>query len=378
MGKVRGIVLEVQSRHLIILARGGNYLRVQHPGGSIRSGDEITCSHSSTLLWAKLVAAAASLAVAAVILIFLAPILLPYNALIGDEITAEGYLVVDINPSFELVFDENLNVISFHPLNENAALLLNEAERGEQLYTTLNRLLERSVLLGFLKPGGVDNLVIISVVQPDQVYVSPDNLADLVEDKLNQLSIACSVGIFEAEEQMRKDALLDDVSLNRHIIKEVLSLRGYDDPSWDFIPISELLYELEDTSHFSQFRNIILPELPSGTISEDEDRPVIFESEGESKDKPDIKPGYDQKETGTQPPVETPVQKESPSQVPPALTDVPGSSDLLPQIPLGPPDDLPKPIPVKPVDPPRPPAVNPQDPPKPAGPQAPPGSLPGN
>jgi hypothetical protein len=380
MEEVRGIVLEVQSRHLIILTRGGNYLRVPHPGGRIRNGDEITSSYPSTLLWPKLVTAASSLAVAAVILIFLMPILLPYNSLIGDEIAAEGYLVIDINPSFELVFDENLIVTSFHPLNENAVLLLNEVERGKHLYITLNRLLERSVLLGFLEPGRVDNLVILSIVQPDQFYVSPDNLADLVEDKLNQLNITCSVGIFEAEEQMRKDALLNEVSLNRQIIKEVLSRRGYDDPSWDFIPISELLYELEDTSHFSQFRNITLPELPSGAFSEEENRPVIFEPgpEIKSEDKTGFQPGHEQKKTGTQPPVEPPGQTESPSPVPSGLIDVPGASDLAPHIPPGPPDVLPQPSPSKTVDPPGSPVVAPQAPPKPAVPKGPPGSIPGN
>jgi hypothetical protein len=202
MRKAQGIVLEISKKHIILLTPEGDYRKVPHPGGDIRRGEELNLSLPPAR--PKAVGALALLAAAALILIAIIPAGIPLTTdLPVDGSPEPGYLVLDINPGLELTFNEDHEVTAFYPLNDDAVLLLEGVDVGGGLFSTLDLLLERSAELGFLDPDDSDNLVLITLVQTGEADISLELLADNVEQKLSQIGIAGSVGLFEAKGMQR-------------------------------------------------------------------------------------------------------------------------------------------------------------------------------
>jgi len=264
MTKVRGLVLEVKSKHLILLTPDGDYQKVPHPGGVIKRGDEITC-RSSVKIWPKTFAAAALVAAAALILITILPLGIQDGGFVGNGDSADpvyGYLIFDINPSFELVYNQDMEVTAMQPLNEDAALLLQGLELNGQLYDTLEWVLERSVSMGYLDSNQEQNFIFISLIQPGEIEVVPGLLADFIEENLSNLGISGSVGIFETDEQTHEQAAAAGISVNRYLLLEALGEHHGEEISLDDQNLGELIRGLEGKEIASLVISTFRPELP--------------------------------------------------------------------------------------------------------------------
>ncbi len=264
MKKVRGIVLEVNSKHLILMTPDGDYQKVPHPGGNVKRGDEVSC-RSSERIWPKTFTAAAFIAVAALVLITVFPLGIPDSGLMGTDDSVDpvyGYLVFDINPSFELAYDENMEVTAIQMLNDDAALLLEGLEANGQLYDTLEWVLERSVAMGYLDLEVEENLIFITLVQSGQVEVPPGPLAAFIEDNLSRLGITGSVGIFETDGQTHEQAAAAGMSVNRYLLLEALGEHYGEEISLDEQNLGELIRGLEGKEIASLVISTFRPELP--------------------------------------------------------------------------------------------------------------------
>lgn len=269
----QGIVLEVNKKHILLLAPGGEYIKIPHPGGRIRPGEEISFS-SPAPAWPKLIAAAACIAVAALLLITIIPGEAPVTILPDKSYSTLGFLALDINPSLEIAFDESFLVIALEPLNSDAALLIEGIEEGASLFEVVEMLLEHSITLGFLDPDRDSDLILITLVQIEEMPVSPQALADLIEEKLAYHNIYGEVGIFEASAQNRNEAQEAGYSLNRFMLLEALKPEEREISTIADRPPVELLSELRDRLLFSEFRSILMPELPPQVPIETDEKPV--------------------------------------------------------------------------------------------------------
>lgn len=315
----RGIVLEVNKNHIILLTPAGDCLKVRHPGGNIRRGAEIGYS-TSTPTWPKVVATAACLTAAALILIAIIPAAFPLTDMFDRDSSVQGYLVLDINPSLELSFNAELEVTAFHPLNEDAVLLLEGLEVGTYLFDIVGLLLERSVELNFLNPDE-RNLILIALVQIEKTNISPQLLADLIEKKLSTYGISGDVGIFETSSTDRNEALETGISLNRHLLLEALHGQDKEKVIGDDLPAADLLSGLKNRLPFSEFRTTVVPELPTQVPFASDDLPGP--------------PGL---------PVDLPAlpeQAENRKEKKPVLPELPVPVPFVPVDKPGPPDSLP-------------------------------------
>ncbi len=325
----QGIVLEVYKKHVIVMTPDGDCHKVAHPGGHIKRGEEISLP-SKAPVWTKTAVSAACLAVAALILIAILPTAGLFTVvsdgedvsiILGSEDPVQGYLALDINPSLELSFNEDLEVMGLHPFNGDAVLLLEGIEKGACVYETLELLVVRSVDLGYLEPTTEENLVLVSLVPIESTEISAQILADLIEEKLAYYEIPGTVGISRASEQDHSKAEEKGISLNRHLLLEALHRQGEEKINGDDLPAADLLVGLKDNLPFSEFRTTVVPGLqPKDPFDADDlpgppetpaDKPVLPDQAGEKDvNQPDL------------PPVQVPV--------PSTTDDKPGPPDSVP------------------------------------------------
>jgi hypothetical protein len=253
MKKMQGIVLEVRKRHVILLTPDGDFQKAPHPGGSVKRGDEVCCRLTAPP-WPKAAAAAACLAAAVLVLIAVFPPGSPFSGVPGNGDSVQGYLVFDINPSFELAFNSKLEVTACRPLNEPAVSLLEGWRARRPLDDTIAWLLERSVAMGFLDLDLEHNLVLVTLVRVGSVEITPEPLAELIEEKLSRLGVSGYVGIFETEAQARAAAVTAGLSLNRYLLMEALRRQGIEDLPGDDSPLADLLRKLNGTLPGGLFR----------------------------------------------------------------------------------------------------------------------------
>lgn len=220
MKRLEGIVLQVERRKITILSSDGEFLCLPHPGGSIQIGEKFSeklASGSPRPSWSKLFVAAACLA-AALFLIVTPKSLDQLFEIIPDR--ASGYLVIDINPSLELVFDQDMVVSDCRPFDVAAEELAVGWPENEPLPVVLEWLLERFLAMGYLDPARDDNLVLVALIESEQVRVDPEMLADFIDKPLQELNVSAYMVISKVDGDLRKQAGAAELSLNRYLLTE--------------------------------------------------------------------------------------------------------------------------------------------------------------
>jgi len=318
MKKAEGIVLQVDKRKVIVLTPDGDYLSVPHPGGFLEAGDKIIYNPAS-LSWPKIFAAAASLAAVIFLVFFLIPVEGPENDWSEPAAYQYGYLALDINPTLELVFDENLVVVDCLPIDSEARLLVENCPEESRLDVVLEWLLERSVHEGYLDLELEDNLILITLVESEQAGVDPETLADIIDEKLLQLKVSAYIGINKADEQARKKADSEGVSLNRYLWFEALQEQVSEKVPED-LPLPEMVTRLETPPAEGIFRSAgkSAVKTPAPVETDDLPEPAVDPT------KPDDMP------------VDKPLQREKAPELP---VDTPGPTEGGP----GSPEDIPDP-----------------------------------
>jgi len=318
MKKVEGIALQVDKRKVILLTSDGDYLSVPHPGGSIEAGDRIVCSQPVSS-WPKIVAAAASLAAVIFLVFFLIPVEGPEKDLAEPADHQYGYLALDINPSLELVFDENQVVVDCLPLDSEARLLVENCPGDSQLEVVLEWLLERSVIEGYLDPDFEDNLVLVTLVESERAEVDPEMVADIIDERLLQLEVSAYLGINKADEQARKKAGAEGMSLNRYLLFEALQDQTGEKVPVD-LPFPEVLSRLETPPAEGIFRSTGKPAVKTPVPFEADDLPEPWVDLPKPDDVPADVPEQSEEKPG--PPEDTPGPFE---EMPGSPEDIPAS-----------------------------------------------------
>lgn len=218
MSTVKGVVLKVEGREIILLTEDGEFLRRPVTGTVPRRGQKIEVTPEVEMQAGpgRVIAfprVGLLRAAAVLVLAVLAASLL--TSLPGGQPSA--YIAIDINPSLELAIDANARVLSVEPLNEDARILLAGLNIvGRDLPTALPMLLDRARALKFLKPNG---LVVASVVTdngPGQPGPTLENdVRRILDAALADRGIPAQVEVVRAGLAEREQARALGLSVNK-------------------------------------------------------------------------------------------------------------------------------------------------------------------
>jgi hypothetical protein len=231
METVRGRVLELNNKHIVLLSTDGRYLKLPTPPGKIRLGEEIELCVQPARSRRRFISIPSLSAVAAVLLFVM---FLPYLFSDNNADSRRFYLALDINPSVELVVDFNLHVLEYRALNSDGEKVLEGLPVGARLFDAVNDVLERAVALSYLKGEADDNLVLLTLAGNVPAEVTVAHLEMAVHDRLIMLGIDGHVGVFEAGETELNEAHKRGNSLNRYFLEKAAVIPEKTPPATEY------------------------------------------------------------------------------------------------------------------------------------------------
>ncbi|MDR7074266.1 anti-sigma-I factor RsgI family protein [Fictibacillus barbaricus] len=177
----KAIIVEVNNRHLIVLAEGGEFKKIKNTNSNHQVGQEIILPTKNMNLgsimsvmfnWKTGTAAA------------LAIILLFFQVL--SPITGQGayaYVGMDMDPSLELKINEKMQVLNIVSFNEEGKNVLNHLEdwKKKNISIVTNDIFEISKKLGYLQ---TDDEVLITTTLSEEV---PENKEQELKERVNEV-----------------------------------------------------------------------------------------------------------------------------------------------------------------------------------------------
>lgn len=209
--QVRGIVMEVEKRHCIIMTQAGEFRRVPRPSSRVEVGEEIVVQLHTWSGWLRPLALVASL-----LLVVMGWSL--YQWLLP---TAVAYVSLDINPSLELGVDQNSRVVEAKGLNADGKILLRAAPvKGKDIYEAVAELVEAAVQNNYLNPQQ-ENLVFSAVeVEPEAppTVVEEKQVYQAIANSVAKLKVPVAVQVTVAKPEARREAQKLGVSIGRYLL----------------------------------------------------------------------------------------------------------------------------------------------------------------
>ncbi|RFB18153.1 hypothetical protein DZB84_04340 [Bacillus sp. HNG] len=164
----KGIVMDVNDEYITMLTPDGEFVKAKHLKESYEIGEEMSffpinerVSHTSNRRFFQVKKWRYALA-SSLVAILLLSLFIPFSS--NDEVYA--YMSIDINPSFEVGLDENLQVVSLEALNDEAKELLESIPdwKNSTLDSITEKIIQHSKDNGYLNDG---KQVLITTVVAD-------------------------------------------------------------------------------------------------------------------------------------------------------------------------------------------------------------------
>jgi hypothetical protein len=180
-------------------------------------------------------------------------------------------LSIDINPSLELVLDENETIVETSTLNDDAQILLQTLNLvGIHIDTALETLLNRSIEQGYLKTNS-ENAILVSVKnkQSEKIQQLEQHLNNKMKNYLNGRSINNTILFEQYSEQVqqeleqKKNEFENQMNITpakyqyiKRIIARIPSFAGHENALAQR-SIVELYHLLNDMSGSDDLQNLI-------------------------------------------------------------------------------------------------------------------------
>ncbi|HWO74920.1 MAG TPA: anti-sigma factor domain-containing protein [Bacillus sp. (in: firmicutes)] len=212
----KGIIMDIHDKTVIVLTNDGQFLTT-HKKDYVhyQLGDEILIDSVETKAKSKRLFSPPSkvwMASAAAIVLLLASFLFNFGV---SEQKVYAYVTVDINPSFELKLDDELNIIEIAPLNEEAEKVLAHYKNWEDqpLKIVTSSLIKESQSEGFLTS---EQTVILSTVLVEEKEEKEfEEEIEEVQEEIEKENI--QVKWFEGTEEDREKAINAGISTGKLI-----------------------------------------------------------------------------------------------------------------------------------------------------------------
>lgn len=198
----RGIVIDIQSKHWVVLTEDGLFIKVPKQDSHVQIGEEVSYSYTNAQMPAKRNwKIYLSGAVAAIFALFFL-----VSSFIEDQAFAETQLYVEIDPGIEIGLNDKMEVVRVRPLKEEAKKLLNQSDwKRESAVKFVVHYLKRAKKQGYLQKN-------------DEIVLSAIN-----DKKSNQSTLYSIRSTIEQDPEIGKDALSLDIftfSLPEVILKK--------------------------------------------------------------------------------------------------------------------------------------------------------------
>lgn len=225
--EIKGLVMEIEQNHCIIMTHAGEFRRIGKPPGQIEVGQEIT-AHAN--IWIDRLR---PLALVASLLLMVA---VAWSVYQWKQPAVVAYVSLDINPSIELGIDSQSRVIEANGLNEDGQKLLQvKPVIGKDIYTAMSELVSAAIDQQYINTQK-ENLVFTAI------ELEPKAPAHVVEEKqiyqainksLASAKQPAKVEVTEAQADARQAAHKLGVSMGRYLlikeeIKEDKNIRPQD------------------------------------------------------------------------------------------------------------------------------------------------------
>ncbi|MEW6663460.1 MAG: anti-sigma-I factor RsgI family protein [Bacillota bacterium] len=223
MTKIKGLVVKTEGRHMWVATEDRQFRRYPLPATGAAIGQEVWVEQPVPAV--PYFASRGALVAGLVVMIFLGAFL--WQLVPGG--TPVAYLAVDINPSLEIALDGAGRVLEVEPLNREAKLLVkNLSPRKKDVYTFLDRIIQKAEYSGYLKPGR-DNLVLVTIIPARDGAPVPVNAFGVKEVVLKSLAarnVQGQVGIQNASLEERIRAREAGLSVNHYLLSTRAAEKG--------------------------------------------------------------------------------------------------------------------------------------------------------
>jgi len=215
MTKIKGLVVKTEGRHMWVATEDRQFRRYPLPATGAAIGQEVWVEQPVPAV--PYFASRGALVAGLVVMIFLGAFLWQLVP-VGTPV---AYLAVDINPSLEIAVDGAGRVLEVEPLNQEAKLLVKGlSPRKKDVYTFLDRIIQKAEYSGYLKPGR-DNLVLVTIIPARDgtpVPVNDSGVKEVVLKSLAARNLQGKVGIQNASLKERIRAREAGLSVNHYLL----------------------------------------------------------------------------------------------------------------------------------------------------------------
>lgn len=225
----RGVVVEYNDDFVTLLTPDGQFLKTNSKLGSYEIGEEITffplmdereeaATRTSRIKQRSLIdlfnsrkVRVGALSVLA-IMFFMISFLPSFN---NDKVYA--YMSIDINPSFEVGIDNQLNVISLVPLNEEAEKLIDKLPEWENkpFDKIVDAIVAESKVEGYVYPG--KEILITTVINEEDKAIQTKLEAGIDEIRTSYEDEEMVVNTIESDNETREKAQNQGISTGKYL-----------------------------------------------------------------------------------------------------------------------------------------------------------------
>ncbi|HHX18137.1 MAG TPA: anti-sigma factor domain-containing protein, partial [Clostridium sp.] len=227
-----GIIVKIQEKSAIVVSEAGLFEMIKYREGMF-VGQKVFYSEKDIISKKQkhkyFIPAIAS--VAAIFILLMSYFRFFYS----DEIYA--YIAVDINPSLELMINEDSIVIDAVAFNEDGEMILNNIKyKGRLLERVVYNIIKNSEEQGFILKSQEKEIVLISTAfedkkQPVEKELFNDKLINNLKNEIDkELDDNIDIQFVEVPINKRRLASETEVSMGKYLIYEKVKEKGKDIP----------------------------------------------------------------------------------------------------------------------------------------------------
>lgn len=322
----KGVIMEVQPRHWILLTPDGEFVRVPRTNMALTVGEEVEfhmVEKSSSAWKRKPWIAAISAGVAAMIgMFFVLPQMSP-----SKQVHAEGYIYLDVNPSVAIGMDKNKYITEVKPLNKSALKLIgNKTYKNKQVDDFVEHFLDEAKQQGFLHPK---DQVVLSGYNDEKTSVKTlQEIENMIDEESKEEKLELHVHTLTMPKSVKKKADETGLSPAKYAVWMIANKEGknLDVKEMEEIPITQLA---EDIKPISDFLNRPPSEKEWESIIEEESQPKTNDKDDAPAKKTDTN-SNDSSSDSTQDP--TPDSEKDSKNDDPAHKEEPDQTDSQPPL----------------------------------------------
>ncbi|MDQ2086727.1 anti-sigma factor domain-containing protein [Herbivorax sp. ANBcel31] len=239
---MKGIVVEIEKEHAIILNSNGEFLKIKN-SGNLTIGYEVDVP-SKTFNFKKFKTIASA---AAIFLMVFGLSIVFYN-----YFTPYSYVSVDINPSMEITLNTFDKVIDVNAINnEGEKLLENTSYKSKNLEDVLDSIFYIASEKGYVS-ADTENTIMIAVSSKSKKEISEvsENITTLTKEMFKSKNLNSEIIVENTSVEKREEAKEKGVSQGKLFLMDTLKVFDPEMVSDDFkdIPVKEMVNIINKSS----------------------------------------------------------------------------------------------------------------------------------